>query len=215
MSVPKYSLLRNVHISLKPPSEGKTFLTHENYYYYHYCCDQSSDAGFGCGYRTIQTISSMLREKFNKISVQIPSINDIQQILVKIGDKPNKIIGSRDWIGTIESSYIFDELFNISSYLIHIPSGEKISSKQHLIVDYFSKQGGLIFMGGDCDASAKMIVGVHLSNDDQMSLLIVDPHFQGTPKDSSVLEELGYVRWYHESEFMEDYFYNLCMLKIK
>lgn len=220
-SLPKYTLLRNVHLSIEPPGDGKTFLTHENYDYYHYCCDQSSDAGFGCGYRTIQTICSMLREKLGKFDgkiyrlLQIPSIRNIQEVLVKIGDKSNKIIDSRDWIGTVEGSYIFDELFSTPSYLIHISSGERISSKKKEIVDYFTSQGGLIFMGGDCDAAAKMIAGVHVSNSDEMSLLIVDPHCQGRPKDASVLVELGYVRWQHESEFIEGSFYNLCVPKIK
>lgn len=214
MSMPKYQLLKNVHLSLKSPCDGKLILTREHYNYYHYCCDQTSDFGYGCGYRTIQSICSMMKEKLAKNDVEIPSIKNIQQILVKIGDKQNKIIDSREWIGTIEASYIFDELFNIPSYLIHVPSGGKISTKKKEIVDYLTSQGGLIFMGGDCDAGAKMIVGVHLSNDDEMSLLIVDPHFQGTPKDANELIELGYVRWHHESEFMEESFYNLCMPKI-
>lgn len=212
MSLPKYNLLRNVHQDIKPPSDGKIFLTNENYAYYHYCCDQSNDAGFGCGYRTIQTICSMLREKLGKFDVEIPSIRNIQEILVKIGDKSNKIIGFRDWIGTVEGSYIFDELFNIPSFFIHISSGEKLSSKKREIVDYFTSQGGLIFIGGDCDAAAKMIAGV--SNNDEMSCLIVDPHCQGRPKDANVIADLGYVRWYHESEFIEGSFYNLCMPKI-
>lgn len=215
MSQPKYTLLKNVHLVLKPPSDGETRLTKVNYDYFHYCCDQSSDAGFGCGYRTIQTICSMLRKKLGKLDVIIPSIKNIQEILVKIGDKSNKIIDSRDWIGTVEGSYIFDELFNIPSYFIHISKVDRISSKKKEIVDYFTSQGGLIFMGGDCDAAAKMIAGVHISKNDEMSLLIVDPHYQGKPKDASVLAELGYVRWYHESKFIEGSFYNLCMPKIK
>ncbi len=155
----------------------------------------------------------MLNIKFNKIK-SIPSIREIQEVLVKIGDKPKEIINSRDWIGTLEGAYIFDELFKIESVLIHVASCEKISSKKKEIVDYFSNQKGLIFMGGDCDAAAKLIAGVHLSND-EIWLLVVDPHFQGCPKSSEILIKRGYVKWYHEKEFMNQSFYNLCMPKIK
>lgn len=215
MSFPNYSLLKNVHTSLPPQhSSGITLLTRETYDYYHYCCDESKDTSFGCGYRTIQSICSMLKNKVGS-NGDVPSLRNIQEILVKIGDKPQSIVGSREWIGTVEASYIFDELFNIPSYLIHIPSGEKIASKTREIVDYFTKQGGLIFMGGDCDAAAKMIAGIHVSDDDKISLLIVDPHYQGTPKSANELINQGYVRWYAEEEFLEASFYNLCMPKIK
>lgn len=215
MSLPKYPLLRNVHQSISPPLNGKKILTEESYEYYHYCCDQSKDTNFGCGYRTIQSICSMLKNKLNKNDVEIPSIQKIQEILVKIGDKPQTMIGSREWIGTIEASYIFDELFNISSYLIHIPSDKKIASKSKEIVNYFTTQGGLIFMGGDCDAAAKMIAGINVAEDNKISLLVIDPHYQGTPKNANELISEGYVRWYNEDEFHEDSFYNLCMPIIK
>lgn len=68
-------------------------------------------------------------------------------------------------------------------------------------------------MGGNCDASAKMITGVHVS--DKFKLLIVDPHYQGTPKDANELIEQGYVRWYDEEDFLENSFYNLCLPKIQ
>lgn len=213
MSVPNYFLLKNVHTPLSQHNYGKTLLTKEVYDYYHYCCDQTKDAGFGCGYRTIQSICSMLKNKLGKGDV--PSIENIQEILVKIGDKPQTIIGSREWIGTVEASYIFDELFNIPSYLIHVPSGEKIASKTKEIADYFTTQGGLIFMGGDCDAAAKMIAGINVADDDKISLLIVDPHYQGTPKSANDLIQEGFVRWYAEEEFLEASFYNLCLPKIQ
>lgn len=43
MSNPTYELLRNVHLSLEPPSEGETYLTKEDYYYHHYKCDGFND----------------------------------------------------------------------------------------------------------------------------------------------------------------------------
>lgn len=41
----------------------------------------------------------------------------IQETLVKIGDKPKEFVGSSQWIGAIELSYILDELLGVS--IIH------------------------------------------------------------------------------------------------
>lgn len=170
MSVPKYQLYENIHKYLKPPSDsGETCLTRENYYYYHYCCDGINDVGFGCGYRTVQSICSMLKNKSNS-EISVPSILDIQKLLVKIGDKDDRFLNSRSWIGTLEGSYVIDELFNVPCYIIHISNDEKISSKSSDIMKYFKEQGGLIFMGGDSDASAKMITGFHITQDNKLYL---------------------------------------------
>lgn len=213
MSQPVYQLYENIHEHLKNPTEsGVTYLTREKYEYFHYCCDGIKDVGYGCGYRTIQTICSMLKKKIRS-DISIPSINDIQKILVKIGDKDDTFINSRGWIGTLEGSYIFDELFNMSSFIIHISHEERISSKKAEIIKYFQEQGGLIFMGGDSDASAKMITGIH-TTPNHLFLQIVDPHFSKIPKNPQEIIQQGYVRWYAEKDFQDESFYNLCMPKL-
>lgn len=105
--------------------------------------------------------------------IDIPSIKQIQEILVKIGDKEKSFISSRDWIGGVETCYVVDELFNVPSFLHHITNQEHISSKKTEIVEYFKKQGGLVAMGGDEDASSKLIAGAHTSVDGGLSLLVV------------------------------------------
>lgn len=106
-------------------------------------------------------------------AVQPPSINEIQKILVKIKDKEEKFVGSRDWIGAAETCYVIDELFQIPCYLHHISANEKISSRKTEIVNYFQLQCGLIAMGGDQDAASKLIAGAHVSSDDELSLLVI------------------------------------------
>lgn len=128
--------------------------------------------GWGCAYRTLQTMCSMLKFKLGN-EIKIPSIKQIQEILLKIGDKEASFVGSRDWIGGVETCYVIDELFNVSCYLHHITNDEKLSSKKTEIVNYFKNHGGLIAMGGDEDAGSKLIAGVHLSEDGGMSILIV------------------------------------------
>lgn len=59
--------------------------------------------GWGCGYRTLQTIAShlSLQDKQGK-AVQVPTLMKIQETLVEIGDKELSFIKSREWIGSFE-----------------------------------------------------------------------------------------------------------------
>ncbi|KAA5581875.1 hypothetical protein F3H14_37530, partial [Pseudomonas aeruginosa] len=40
--------------------------------------------------------------KLNHMDVAVPSIREIQSILVDLEDKPKTFIGSRQWIGSFE-----------------------------------------------------------------------------------------------------------------
>ena len=44
----------------------------------------------------------------------MPSLREIQEALVEIGDKPPNFVGSRDWIGTFEACLVLDHLFSVS-----------------------------------------------------------------------------------------------------
>jgi Ufm1-specific protease 1 len=114
----------------------------------------------------------MLKLK-TKTDIKIPSIKRIQEILVAIGDKEPSFVSSRDWIGGAETCFVIDELFHVPCFLHHITSNESISSKRTQITDYFKSQGGLIAMGGDQDASSKLIAGVHVSENGDFWLLVV------------------------------------------
>lgn len=69
-------------------------------------------------------------------------------------------------------------------------------------------------MGGDRDAASKGICGIHVFENDSW-LLVVDPHFQGKGISCEELQNRGYVKWMHTSEFVDNSFYNLCMPQIK
>jgi hypothetical protein len=110
MSLDDYCL--NVHEGLDSPSvvEEITGLitVNGNYNYYHYNCDQVNDAGWGCGYRTLQSMCSWIRfklieknKKFNSENTvaNVPTILEIQKILSDCGDKPSSFVGSKNWIG--------------------------------------------------------------------------------------------------------------------
>jgi len=56
--------------------------------------------GWGCGYRTLQTICSWLVGQ-NQPG-KVPSIPQIQEILVQLEDKDDSFKGSTDYIGSFE-----------------------------------------------------------------------------------------------------------------
>lgn len=114
----------------------------------------------------------MLKMK-TQSDIETPSLKQIQEILVRIGDKEPSFVGSRDWIGGVETCYLIDEMFNVPCHLHHITHNESISSKKTEIMNYFKDQGGLIAMGGDEDASSKLIAGVHIFSNGELSLLVI------------------------------------------
>ena len=82
--------------------------------FYHYKCDGHDDRGWGCGYRTLQTLCSWLIDVKRECSTSIvPSIDEIQQILVRLEDKPVSFLGSNQWIGTCEAAMVLNELYEV------------------------------------------------------------------------------------------------------
>ncbi|XP_064547857.1 probable Ufm1-specific protease 1 [Drosophila montana] len=207
-----YELLKDVHLELPPPDTGpgESLYTRGHFKYFHYNCDGHSDAGWGCGYRTLQTAISWIINRRNEAERNVPSIREIQRMLVSIGDKPSGFIGSRDWIGTMEEFYVIDALFEIPCKFVH---AQRLNSAQLFtqIRAYFEDYGGFIAMGGLSDMASKAIAGIHLSPTAGVSLLIVDPHFSGVPSSKQQLIDKGYVRWMHITEF-EKSAYNLCFI---
>ncbi|XP_049815423.1 ufm1-specific protease 1 isoform X1 [Schistocerca nitens] len=208
-------LLSDVHVGLKNVTDcGTINYVKGTYDYYHYGCDGFSDKGWGCGYRTLQTLCSWVKEslKGNGSPPPVPHIREIQSVLVGIEDKPTHFIGSRDWIGCFEACLVLDVLYSVSCKVIHIPSGQQLCKHIPELVEHFSQLGSPVMMGGDKDCSAKCIVGVHTDVErNEASLLVVDPHFWGVAADRYQLQREGWVCWKQLSEFLDSSFYNLCL----
>ena len=121
--------LVDVHLGLNPPgpSPSTISLVQGSYSYHHYLQDRFDDNGWGCAYRSLQTLCSWFRHQryTNKPS---PSHVEIQSMLVKMGDKEKSFIGSRQWIGAIELSYILDDYLNVSCKIITVNKGSEIPS---------------------------------------------------------------------------------------
>lgn len=64
--------------------------------------------GWGCGYRTLQTICSWFisNESIANNEKIVPTINKIQRIIDEVGDKTSIFVESKNWIGTFEVSLI-------------------------------------------------------------------------------------------------------------
>lgn len=68
--------------------------------------------------------------------------------------------------------YIIDTLFDVSCRIQHIPKGE-MKRYIGILRLYFEKFGGLVMMGGDIDASAKGLAGIHIVDNEAYLLVIV------------------------------------------
>lgn len=84
--------------------------------------------GWGCGYRSLQTLCSWA-VKYNQRHPRpsppsesphrercatVPSIPKIQSCLVDVGDKPPSFAGSKEWIGCYEASIVLDHLYEVT-----------------------------------------------------------------------------------------------------
>lgn len=209
------NLLKNVHESLAAPESGKTFLIQGDYDYWHYGCDGFNDRGWGCGYRTLQTICSWIINNEN-LAKNVPNLTKIQETLVEVEDKDKSFIGSREWIGSLEVSIVLNQLYEVLSKIIHISSGKMLIDQVDNIKRHFEEFGSPIMMGGDRDCSSKCIVGLHIGNGNKsVYLLIVDPHFVGKAKSAEHLAKDRWVKWQNLNDFVDSSFYNLCLPQLK
>ncbi|XP_052841802.1 probable Ufm1-specific protease 1 [Drosophila gunungcola] len=205
-----YPLLDDPQRNLATPTEGgQTLGIRGGFSYFHYGCDGHQDAGWGCGYRTLQSAISWVTRRRGDLE-PVPSITEIQQILVALGDKGPRFQGSRDWIGTLEEFYVIDVLYQLPCRILH---ATELGSPEVLgqIHSYFEKHQGFIAMGGLADTASKAIIGYHSSAEGRVFLLIVDPHFVGVPSSRQQLVDEGYVRWTPVDEFPAST-YNLCLI---
>ncbi|XP_037832529.1 inactive Ufm1-specific protease 1 [Kryptolebias marmoratus] len=211
------TLLKNVHTGLPDPLSApvKCSLIKGDYLYFHYGCDGQDDRGWGCGYRTIQTMASWIYcncSPFKNHNKPAPSLPEIQRALVAMGDKPASFRGSREWIGTFEASLVLDSFCDVPCKVVHVRGGgaelEQVAVEE--LHQHFDKHGSPAMMGGDRDSSSKGILGV-CTGDKGSYLLIVDPHYYGCKVEKTELQRRGWVAWKRVSSLDQSSFYNLCL----
>ncbi|KAL5076477.1 hypothetical protein RYX36_015461 [Vicia faba] len=210
------ALLRDVHIGI--PSSGVNggtlSLVQGSYEYHHYLQDGFNDSGWGCAYRSLQTIISWFRLQ-NYSSIEVPSHREIQQSLVEIGDKDPSFIGSREWIGAIELSFVLDKLLGVTCKVMNVRSGAELPEKCRELALHFETQSTPIMIGGGVLAYTLLGVDYNDATGD-CAFLILDPHYTGTDDLKKVING-GWCGWKRAVDskgknfFLHDKFYNLLL----
>lgn len=77
----------------------------------------------------------------------VPSIRDIQQILVDIGDKKNDFVGSTNWIGSMEVSFVLNTHIDVTCRIISLRQGETLNSTCLDLAEHFDRHGTPIMIG--------------------------------------------------------------------
>lgn len=210
------SLLKDVHhgIPSSGVSGGHVSLIQGSYEYYHYLHDGFDDSGWGCAYRSLQTIVSWFKQQ-HYTSIDVPSHREIQQSLVEIGDKDPSFIGSREWIGAIELSFVLDKLLGVSCKVINVRSGSELPEKCRELALHFETQGTPVMIGGGVLAYTLLGVDYNDTSGD-CAFLILDPHYTGNDD----LKKIVNGRWCGWKKavdskgkhfFLHNKFYNLLL----
>ncbi|XP_052860378.1 ufm1-specific protease 2 [Anopheles cruzii] len=203
-------LLLNPHQTLAVPyPDGQTAIVDGVYSYHHYMQDEFDDKGWGCAYRSLQTLISWFNRQGYSTDQTIPSHADIQKCLVRVGDKQPSFVGSRQWIGSTEVSICLNEFVGVDSRIMHVASGAELAMRGRELVHHFQLQGTPIMIGGG--VLAHTILGVSLDADEgQTKFLILDPHYTGVDELGPVLSK-GWCGWKGGDFWDKSSYYNLCM----
>ncbi|TKS68250.1 Ufm1-specific protease 2 [Collichthys lucidus] len=175
----KDGYLRNPHLFLTHPTleNGKVYLVQGIYSYHHYMQDHMDDNGWGCAYRSLQTICSWFQQQ-GYTERPVPTHKEIQQALVDVGDKQTSFVGSRQWIGSIEVQAVLNQLLEVTSKIMFVSQGSDLASKGRELANHFLTEGTPIMIGGG--VLAHTILGVAWSETTgQIRYLILDPHYTG------------------------------------
>ncbi|XVF08781.1 hypothetical protein REPUB_Repub07fG0032500 [Reevesia pubescens] len=215
-STRKGSLLKDVHIGIPSigVSGGFVSFVQGSYEYYHYLQDGFDDSGWGCAYRSLQTIISWFRLQHYS-SIDVPSHREIKQTLVDIGDKDLSFIGSREWIGAIELSFVLDKLLGVCCKVMNVRSGSELPEKCRELALHFENQGTPVMIGGGVLAYTLLGVDYNEATGD-CAFLILDPHYTRTD-DLKKIVNGGWCGWKKsvdskgKSFFLHDKFYNLLL----
>ncbi|GLH15251.1 Probable Ufm1-specific protease 2 [Gryllus bimaculatus] len=187
---------------------GEVSVVQGLYSYHHYMQDRIDDDGWGCAYRSLQTIVSWFRWQ-GYTARDPPSHHEIQECLVKLGDKPPSFIGSSQWIGSTEVSYCLEAMLGITSRIISVSSGEELGLRGGELAMHFRTQGTPIMIGGG--VLAHTILGVDFNRDSgDLKFLILDPHYTGG-EDLTVVQNKGWCGWKGINFWKKGAFYNLCL----
>lgn len=182
--------LLNPHLSLlATPSKGKYHVVQGSYTYHHYMQDGFNDSGWGCAYRSLQTLISWFAQQGYIELNRMPTHHEIQKVLVDIDDKPASFVGSKRWIGSQEVGFVLNELYRIESKIICVSSGAELEIKGRQLANHFDSQGTPVMIGGG--NLAHTILGVDFNeNTGKLRFLVLDPHYTGLEDLNTILKKV-------------------------
>lgn len=200
------------------PSPGSQYSVHVvkgSYDYYHYGQDGYDDKGWGCAYRSMQTLVSWIVKQ--NVSIRaVPAHVEIQRMLVDMMDKPPSFVNSKQWIGAVEISMCLSQHWDVVSKILHAPDGSKVSLFVDELINHFDTLGSPIMVGGSVLAYTILGVAVNQvsptlpNGSPDIKYLILDPHYVG-PENVDTVTSKGWCAWQPPSIFRKDAFYNLCV----
>ncbi|XP_065201535.1 ufm1-specific protease 2 [Planococcus citri] len=202
-------ILNNVHVGLPPSGiNGTISMVQGTYSYFHYMHGNFNDNGWGCAYRSLQTLFSWYKHQ-GWTDHEIPTLREIQQKLVEIKDKPKAFLGSRNWIGSFEVSYVLDVMLSVTCRMLNVAIGESVADYAHDLANHFKKHGTPVMIGGG--VLAHTILGIEINDEtDEVKFLVLDPHFTG-PDQLNIIQSKGWIGWKNADFWGKDAFYNMCL----
>ncbi|XP_056639546.1 ufm1-specific protease 2 [Diorhabda sublineata] len=203
------SPLINPHEGLKnTDNDGTVALVKGKYEYYHYCQNNMDDSGWGCAYRSLQTLASWFKLQ-GFVDRDVPTYKEIQQCLVDIKDKPANFVGSKQWIGSTEVNFVLNTLLGVQNKILYVSSGADMDSYGPELVNHFQNHGSPIMIGGG--VLAHTILGVDYNQQTGIiKFLILDPHYTGS-EDISIIQRKGWCGWKNLDFWNKTSYYNMCM----
>ncbi|KAL3069500.1 hypothetical protein niasHS_018225 [Heterodera schachtii] len=180
-------LIISPHDGIKIQPKHKYAIVCGKYAYYHYGQQNVDDIGWGCAYRSFQTVCSWLKfQNYIDATKAIPSHQQIQQCLVDIGDKPSNFVGSKKWIGSLELSFCLETMFGINAKILSSKSGADLAEHARALIYHFENGGAPVMIGGGQLAHTILGVDYNVRLGD-CQFLVLDPHYTGTENLSEIL----------------------------
>eukprot|EP00048_Salpingoeca_helianthica_P016480 m.232524 g.232524 ORF g.232524 m.232524 type:complete len:540 (-) comp18762_c0_seq1:26-1645(-) len=212
-TAPSTQRLRNPHATLKPSGVNGVVSTVQGLYdYYHYNQDGIDDNGWGCAYRSLQTICSWyILQGYSARTV--PSIREVQRLLVDLDLCPAAFYGSSKWIGSTELCWVlqnwFKDDFDIDhKFILNVPGSEMAGQARELEY-HFKRHGTPVMIAGN--ARAHTILGVDYdSNLGKLKFLVLDPHYVG-PEDIKMVHDKKWCAWHEPSFWKASSNYNMLL----
>ena len=208
------NLVLDPHLIL--PARPGGLICHPSFYFYHYECDKVSDSGWGCAYRTLQSIISWFRSNY-QIFDHVHSIEEIQDMIRKADYAHATLsIGSKVWIGSVEIATVLSNLSqnHIACRILHARTLPELETYLLTVVKEHLVNVGIPFMVG-AGSYSFTLAGIDVET---KSVLIVDPHFEDPSRNADANKAVakGFIGWKRIAQFFDfkkvsGNFINICL----